>query len=115
MIAPSLRLDDIAARHLQALPRPMRALLRSVGVAPESSEPGHAEAARGAALASYLLFEAPYTRELIALGEADTLARRADVMQFFGWGSARAQRGVAAPAEAAAFPATAAAAAAASA
>lgn len=115
VIAPSLRLDDIAARHLQALPRPVRALLRSVGVAPESSEPGHAEAARGAALASYLLFEAPYTRELIALGEADTLARRADVMQFFGWGSARAQRGVAAPAEAAAFPATAAAAAAASA
>ncbi len=101
VIAPSLRLDDIAARHLHALPAPVRALLRSVGVTPQNVEPGHAEAARGAALASYLLFEAPYTRELIALGEADTLARRADVLSFFGWGSARAQRGEDALADAA--------------
>ena len=41
--------------------------------------------ARGAALASYLLFEAPYTRELIRLGMADTLQRRDDVIAFFGW------------------------------
>ena len=42
-------------------------------------------AASGAALASYLLFESDYTRELIALGEADTMARREDVLRFFGW------------------------------
>ena len=39
----------------------------------------------GAALASYLLFEAGYTQELMALGRADTLAMRAQVCQFFGW------------------------------
>ena len=40
---------------------------------------------RGAALASYLLFAADFTRELMALGESDTLVRREEVAQFFGW------------------------------
>jgi NTE family protein len=40
---------------------------------------------RGAALASYLLFEAGYTQELMALGRADTLAMRSEVCRFFGW------------------------------
>jgi NTE family protein len=40
---------------------------------------------RGAALASYLLFESGYTQELMALGRADTLAMRAEVCRFFGW------------------------------
>ncbi|MBL0089516.1 MAG: patatin-like phospholipase family protein [Ideonella sp.] len=79
VIAPSQRLDDIAARHLMQLPRPVRTLLRGVGVG------GTGPDARGAALASYLLFEAAYTRELMALGEADTLARRGEVLDFFRW------------------------------
>jgi NTE family protein len=81
VIAPSQRLDDIAARHVGALPGPIRALLRALGV---TSQPGDA---RGAALASYLLFEADYTRELIALGFGDTLSRSDDVLRFFGWRS----------------------------
>ena len=48
--------------------------------------------ASGAALASYLLFEAPYTNELIALGEKDTFARRGDVLRFFGWEAAHADK-----------------------
>ena len=79
VIAPSQRLDDIAARHLGALPLPIRGMLRGVGVE------GRGDDARGAALASYLLFEAAYTRELMALGVADTVQRRDDVIAFFGW------------------------------
>ena len=79
VISPSQRLDDIAAKHLGSLPLPIRAMLRGVGVS------GQGDDAQGAALASYLLFEAPYTRELMALGVADTSARRDEVVAFFGW------------------------------
>lgn len=89
VIAPSQRLDDLAAKHLGSLPLSIRAMLRGVGVS------GRGEDARGAALASYLLFEAPYTRELAALGVTDTLARRDEVIAFFGWKErARAAAGV---------------------
>ena len=79
VISPSQRLDDIAARHLSSLPMAVRGLLRGMGVGEQAG------GMRGSALASYLLFEAPYTRELMALGEADTLARRDEVLQFFAW------------------------------
>jgi NTE family protein len=81
VIAPSERLDDMAGKHLNSLPTPIRAMLRALGVS------GSGESARGAALASYLLFEPAYTHDLIALGMRDTLARRDEVMTFFGWNS----------------------------
>ena len=90
VIAPSQRLDDLATRHLDALPTMVRALLRGVGVGVDKTQ-----AASGAALASYLLFEASYTRELIALGEADTMARAEEVRRFFGWETPAPQREVA--------------------
>jgi NTE family protein len=84
VIAPSQRLDDIAARHVDDLPAGVRALLRGVGVS------GRGRGAQGAALASYLLFEAGYTRELMALGEADVATRRSEVLAFFRWPAAEA-------------------------
>jgi len=82
VIAPSQRLDDIAARHVDELPTAVRALLRGVGVS------GSGRGAQGAALASYLLFESGYTRELMALGELDVAARRNEVLSFFAWPTA---------------------------
>lgn len=79
VISPSERIDAVAAKHVGDLPRPVRALLGGVGVTSDKSD------FRGAALASYLLFEPGYTRELIALGRADTLRQRNAVTRFFGW------------------------------
>lgn len=81
VIAPSRRLDELAAEHQGSLPPAMRAMLRGVGVQ------GEGKGASGSALTSYLLFEPSFTNELITLGLADTLARRADVQRFFGWPS----------------------------
>ena len=72
-IAPSQRLDEIASRHTGSLPKPIRMMLAGIG----------ATEVRGAALASYLLFESSYTSELMALGRNDAIARRTDVLHFF--------------------------------
>ena len=39
---------------------------------------------READLASYLLFDGPFCRQLIEMGRADAHARRDDLMRFFG-------------------------------
>lgn len=79
LISPSQRLDGLAVRHVARLPVPVRALLGALGVTASSRDP------RNAVLASYLLFERPYTHELMALGRADALAQRAQICAFFGW------------------------------
>jgi NTE family protein len=54
-------------------------MLGAIGVSSKKAD------VKGAALASYLLFEAAYCRELMALGYADTQRKRAEVFTFFGW------------------------------
>ena len=73
-----MRIDTIAQRHVQDLPGAVRRLFGGMAA------PGEA-GAKGAALASYLLFESAFTQELMALGRADTLRQREEVCAFFGW------------------------------
>jgi len=77
VISPSEELEKIAMRHVEALPRAIRVLFRSVG----ATERG------GSTLLSYLLFERAYCRELIALGYKDTMARRDNLLGFLGYNS----------------------------
>lgn len=76
VISPSERIDVIAARHVDELPGAVRHLLGGSKVAAD---------VKGGALASYLLFESAYTRELMALGHADAMKQRDEVLRFFGW------------------------------
>ncbi len=72
VLAPSERLDHLAARHARSLPWPVKALLSGIGALRRN----------GGALTSYLLFQAEYTQALMALGYRDTQARAGDVRAF---------------------------------
>jgi NTE family protein len=73
-ITPSQPLERIASRFLHELPGTVRFVLRPTGALNRS----------GSNLASYLLFEESFCRALIDLGYKDTVAREAEVREFFG-------------------------------
>ncbi|MDZ7684763.1 MAG: hypothetical protein U5O39_06920 [Gammaproteobacteria bacterium] len=72
-ISPSKRIDDMAADHIASLPSSMRFLMKILGAT---------RAGGGASLASYLMFESPFLRELIECGYDDAIARRDDIERF---------------------------------
>ena len=72
IISPSERLERIATEHTNALPWAMKMMLGGIGGMNR----------RNGTLTSYLLFEKPYTRALIDLGYADTMARSQEVGDF---------------------------------
>ena len=76
VLTPSEPLDQIAVKHMPNLPWTIRFMLRSVGAMRRG----------GANLASYLLFEQNYCRELIDLGYNDTIKRREEVEAFISGG-----------------------------
>jgi NTE family protein len=71
MLAPSVDPREIAAHHTAEMPAGLRALLRVIG-------------GRGASyqLASYLMFEAGYTRAMIELGYRDAMQARTALVAF---------------------------------
>ncbi|HEY1284383.1 MAG TPA: patatin-like phospholipase family protein [Steroidobacteraceae bacterium] len=72
MLAPSVDPREVAARHVDEMPRSLRALLRVIG----------ARDIEGSQLSSYLMFEAGYTQELIRMGYKDAMDARVALHAF---------------------------------
>lgn len=73
-INPSIEIDQLVSKHIDSLPRAMRTMLRMTGATPSGG---------GTSLASYLLFEGPFCRELIDYGYQDAMAQREALLGFF--------------------------------
>jgi len=73
LIAPSRNISEIATRHRHSFPRGVRYLLKSLGAWKRS----------GGDLLSYILFEKPFTQELIELGFSDAMLRETEIREFF--------------------------------
>ena len=74
VIYPSIEFDEIAAKHIKDLPKAMRFAMKIIGATKKGG---------GASLASYLLFEKAFCKELIDCGYRDAMAQRENILEFF--------------------------------
>lgn len=74
VIYPSVAFDEIAAKHIDDLPWAMRFTMRMIGATRKGG---------GTSLASYLLFEKNFCKELIECGYRDAMAQKEDILSFF--------------------------------
>lgn len=72
VVLPSEDLREIAHKHVEQMPKPVRMLLRGLRGRARSED----------RLLSFLLFERAYTRDLIALGYKDAMAVKDQLMDF---------------------------------
>jgi NTE family protein len=75
MIAPSRDIREIVERYVGNFPLSVRILLMGLG----------AMAKEGRPLMSYLMFDAPYCKELIDLGYSDAMASRDQILHLLGY------------------------------
>ena len=75
LIEPTIEFDRIAEKHVADLPLTMRALLKITGATAQGG---------GGSMASYLLFEGAFCRELIKHGYQDAMEQESVIRQFFG-------------------------------
>jgi len=76
VIEPSIHFDEVAGRHVRDLPRSMRWLLSIIGATRRGG---------GSSLASYVLFEKEYCRELIQHGYKDAMAQSERIREFIAY------------------------------
>ena len=77
MISPSQDVREIVERYVGNFPLSVRILLMGIG----------AMAREGRPLMSYLMFDAPYCKELIDLGYRDAMASRDQILHLLGYDS----------------------------
>jgi NTE family protein len=74
VISPSRDIREIVERYVGNFPRSVRTLLKGIG----------ALAREGRPLMSYLMFDAPYCKELMELGYEDGMAAREQILHLLG-------------------------------
>jgi NTE family protein len=77
MIAPSRDIREVVGQYVGNFPLSVRILLMGLG----------AMAKEGRPLMSYLMFDAPYCKELIALGYRDAMESRDQILHLLGYDS----------------------------